>query len=144
MVETFPARKREPSVNGTPACSTMRFFSRYGTPAKRPAGRLAARASAASYEVKITALRAGFNASIREIAASISSVALTTPCRTRSAWATASSRAKSLTPLWRENSSRGRETTTREPLATPSETYVHLDFLRSAQVATCADRQQAT
>ena len=93
--DTWPARKREPSVKRTPSISMARSLTRYGTPANGPAG--AARAcSAASSAARsktgvTTAFSTGFSASIRSIAAVTSSAALTWPVRTSSAWAVASS-----------------------------------------------------
>src|SRR2546427_9792517 len=36
--DTLPARKREPSVKRTPSISQARSLTKYGTPAKGPAG----------------------------------------------------------------------------------------------------------
>ena len=102
-VETLPDSDREPSVNGVPARSITRSLSRYGTPANRPGrrpSRPAARASASSYVVEMTALRVGLSASIRSIAASTNSTAVTSPARTRSACAVASIRESSLVSLF--------------------------------------------
>src|SRR5215468_3674162 len=90
-VDTWPARNREPSVNGTPCISQARSLSRYGTPANGPVGLACAASSAWSKVAVTTALRTGFSASIRSIAASANSTALTSPVRTSAAWAVASS-----------------------------------------------------
>src|SRR4029077_10385667 len=74
-----------------------RSLSRNGTPASGPAGSgRRASASASPNRGVITALMAGFTASIRLIAASTSSTALTSLRRTRPAWPIASRRARSV------------------------------------------------
>ena len=87
----------------TPSISQARSLTRYGTPAKGPAKGPAGAAracSAASSAARsktgvTTAFSTGFSASIRSMAATTSSAALTWPVRTSSAWAVASSSASS-------------------------------------------------
>ena len=89
--DTWPARKTEPSVKRTPSISQARSLTRYGTPANGPVGPACASSAARSKTGVTTAFSTGFSASIRSIAAVTSSVALTWPVRTSSAWAVASS-----------------------------------------------------
>ena len=79
----------------TPSISMARSLTRYGTPAKGPAGAARAASAARSKTGVTTAFSTGFSASIRSMAAVTSSVALTCPVRTSSAWAVPSSSASS-------------------------------------------------
>ncbi len=90
---------RLPSVIGRPASCASRSLSRNGTPrngadpaSDPPPESIAAAASrAASNHRTTTALSAPSSSSMREMAASVSSTAETSPERTSSAWAVASS-----------------------------------------------------
>ena len=91
-------RNAEPDVIRTPAHAAERSLRRTGTPRKGPAGRSPRAASRARSNVGVTtAFRIGFARSIRSIAASTSSSVVISPRRTSSAWAVASSRARSVT-----------------------------------------------
>ena len=82
---------------GWPAKAAPRSLSRNGTPLKGPSGRSPAAASRpSSYSLWMTALISPLEASMRSIAASTSSSGLASLFRTSSAWAVASSRARSL------------------------------------------------
>ncbi len=98
-----------PSCIGSPAEWQARSLRRNGTPRKGPWGCAgsAACTRALSKSGWITALSSGLSFSMRVMAASVSSDGVTSPSRTNSAWAVASSRARSsLMPdtLWRRRS----------------------------------------
>src|SRR6266496_229574 len=59
--DTLPARKREPSVKRTPSISQARSLTRYGTPAKGPAGPARACSAARSKTGVTTAFSSGFS-----------------------------------------------------------------------------------
>src|SRR5690349_24223901 len=87
-----------PKAITSPATRQPRSLSRIGTPRNGPSGSVpAACARACSNRVRITASSRGLTASIRAIAASTRSFGLTSPRRTRSAWAVASSQVISVT-----------------------------------------------
>ena len=70
----------------TPFISQARSLSRYGTPAKGPAGMLSRAASTAWSKTGVTtAFSTGFSASMRSMAAVTSSAAVTWPVRTSAA-----------------------------------------------------------
>ena len=92
-----PAIGPIPNAVGSPATVAPRSFSSSGTPRKGPSGSSPAASSrAASKRVRMTASSLGLRASIRAIAPSTSSAAVTSPRRTRSACAVASSQATSV------------------------------------------------
>ena len=78
-------RSRKLAVLGSPASSASRSLSRNGTPANGPVRPAAASARARANIGCTTAFSVGFRASIRSIAASMTSVAETAPVRTSSA-----------------------------------------------------------
>ena len=93
--EALSRRNTEPSVNLVPLASATRSLSRYGTPANGPLTPAFTRAAASSNIGVTTAFSCGFSRSIRPIAHSTSSAAVTSPRRTSSAWPLASSAATS-------------------------------------------------
>src|SRR5215469_3406295 len=86
-----------PNAVASPATVQPRSLNRIGTPRKGPSGRSPAASTRAwSNRVRMTASSFAFTVSMRPIAASTSSAALTSPRRTSSACAVASSHVVSL------------------------------------------------
>jgi hypothetical protein len=87
-----------PNAVASPATMHPMSFNRIGTPRNGPSGRsAAASARASSKRVRMTASSFGFTDSMRVIAASTNSAGLTSPRRTSSACAVASSHVVSIT-----------------------------------------------
>src|ERR687897_1966460 len=86
-----------PSWYGSPSTAHMRSLNKVGTPRNGPSGSAAAATSSRAWSKRgwMTALSSGLSFSMRLIAASTSSTGDSCPLRTSSAWAVASSSARS-------------------------------------------------